>query len=510
MSDDSDSLATFRRLLESTTAPSGADSPVLLTDSLVGPAAGAVLRRCAVPHEFDPALLQRLGTYGEAEAAERYAQFSELSVIQVNADALCVHERWRRPLWSWWLEDTQRAEFVALNEALVEWFAAMPERSGDDTAARRRMFHLVGCRQDEGLQAFEALFRAARHRRRFSECSLLLRLIHEYDPLLRPRERALLTYHEGKLASDLRDWERSLTLLRTVADDEAVEVRLRVNAEVRVGHTLRQAGRPLEALTVLEKARDRVAAADPTAARSAWRVLYELGEVYRDLGQADDASAMLTRALASANDDEEDADVAGMLNSLGTVQLKLREIDSAIESFRASLDYLKQRGDAVRSGGVLNNLGLAQLERCDWPAAEESLAASLEAKRAAGDLLGQATTQLNLSRVQASQEHLDGACHSAEQAATLYEAAGDVRGRVRARLATARLLRRSGRMVEWAALLQALASEAQAAGDEVTAATARAELARNARRGGVPWWGKLLIVLALLLLIIAVAVAIAD
>jgi tetratricopeptide (TPR) repeat protein len=507
MKDDSDSLAAFRRLLETTTAPAGADSPELLTDSLVGSEAGALLRRCAVPHEFDRALLQHLGGLDAAEAAERYAQFSELSVMQINDGALCVHERWRRSLWRWWLDDSRRAEFVALNETLVEWFAARAEQ-GDATAARRRMFHLLGCRQDEGLRTFETMFRSARHLRHFSECSLLLRLVHEYDPLLRPGERAVLTYHEGKLASDLRDWDRSLALLHEVSDDDAAALGLRLSAQVRTGHALSQAGRPQEALVVLERAHVRIAA-EPTVVGLVWRVLYELGEVYRDLGRADDASATLARALASAGSAEQDVDVAGILNSLGTVQLKLREIDAAIESFRASLADLAQRGDAVRSGGVLNNLGLAQLERCDWQDAEASLSASLESKRAAGDAPGQATALLNLSRVQAAQERFDDACRSAEQAAALFEASGDLRASLRARLAKARLVRRAGRWGESVPLLRAVASEADAAGDEATASAARAELERKEPKRGLRWWAWMLIALpVLLLLTIAVLVAV--
>jgi len=474
---------------------------VLMTDGIVGPAAGALLRRCAIPHDFDRALLRHLGDLDEAQADVRYAQFAELSLMQISDSTLSVHERWRQPLWRWWLDAAQRSEFVALNEALVEWFAAPATFTGEDPAARRRMFHLIGCRQDEGMQVFEAQFRAARWRRRFSECTLLLRLAHEYDPVLHPRERALLKYEEGKLASDLREWERSLPLLRAVAEDADVDSQLRINAQVRVGHALRMTGRAPEALMLLKGARELVAA-EPAAAPSGWRVLYELGEVYRDLGRVDDASETLTAALTGANDDEEGSDVAGVLNSLGTVQLKLLETDKAISSFQSSLDHLKRFGDAVRAGGVLNNLGLAQLERCNWKAAEATLAESLQSKRAAGDVLGQATTLLNLSKAQAAQELLQDACLSAEEAAASYETVGDAPGRARARLALAKLLRRGKRRDELAALLKAVIADAEAAGDADTAAKASAELALSASKGGMPWWGWVLVAVGVVILLV--------
>lgn len=495
MNDSSESLAAFRRLLETTAEPS-VDRPVLLTDSLVGPIVGSILRRCAVPHEFDQALLQRLGNLSEVDAVKYYTQFSELSVIQVNANSLSVHERWRRPLWQWWLRDEQRSDFIAVNEILVKWFDDLTKLREDDVAARRRMFHLIAYRPDEGLQAFERLFRTARHRRQFSECSLLLRLVHEYDFRLPPSARALLTYQEGKLASDLRHWESALDLLSTVANNEDAAVELRVYAEVRYAHALRQVRRLRDALTVLEKAQSRIEA-NPAIAGLEWRVLYELGEVYRDLGQADVASTTLATALNLANDDEEEADIAGVLNSLGTVQLQLREIDGAINSFRASLDHLKRHGDAVRIGSVFNNLGLAQIERCNWKDAEASLTASLESKRAAGDQLGQATTLLNLSRVQAAQDHLDEASRSAEQSATLYMAVSDIRGRLRAQLSCARLLRRLGREAESTALLKATVDEAQGCGDVATATAALGELSRTAPRRGLPWWGWLTLIIGL-------------
>lgn len=504
MTGDSDraALAAFRSLLKDTAQP-GLDNPVLLTDGLVGPADGAFLRRCAIPHAFDQALLRELGALSEAEASRLYARFAELSLMQIGDSTLSMHERWRKPLWQWWLDPAQRNEFAAINEACVKWFAAPAAATGEDPVARRRMFHLIGWRQDDGMQMFEAQFRAARWRRRFSECSLLLNLAHEYDPVLRPGWRALLTYEEGKVASDLRQWDRSLSLLRGVAVDPDADLHLRIDAQVRVGHALRMTGRAPEALTLLEDLRDRATAEQ--AARSSSRVLYELGEAYRDVGRVNDASKTLLSALAIVDHDEDDADVAGILNSLGTVQLKLLETDRAISSFQASLDRLRRLGDAVRAGGVLNNLGLAQLERCDWKAAEATLRESLESKRSAGDVLGQATTLLNLSKAQAAQEHLEDACLSAEKAAASYEMVGDARGRARSRLALAKLLRRSKQHDNSVALLRKVIEDARASGDAHSVEEADAELALNVRKRNIPRWGwglagvVLLVLLAILL-----------
>lgn len=470
---DTASIESLRRLLESASAPAAAEGPVLLTDRLVGPVVGDLLRCCAVPHEFDCALLAWIGGIGPGEAEARYAQLTELSMMQVGRTSLSVHERWRESLWRWWLADAQRGRFVALSERLVEWFTRPASPTGEDPAARRRMFHLLGCRRDEGMAEFERLFRTARHRRRFSECSLLLRLVHEYNPVLAQRERALLSYHEGKIAIDTREWERALPKLQAVVGDVQADTHLRINAEVRMGHALRQLQQVDAARAALEHALARIDA-DPTAERSRWRVFYELGEIERDLGQVDRAAATLSQALARAQEHDDDADVAGVHNSLGTVQLRLRDTDAAAESFQASLEALRRRGDMLRQGTVLNNLGLTQLERCDWAAAAQAFGASLEIKRTAGDLLGQATTLLNLSRAQAAQGDAAGALDSAVEAQALFDRGGDPRGAALARQARERLASRQ-------------------AGVEPSAAADR-------REKRLPWWAWVLIVLGLLLL----------
>ena len=471
-----DALAAFQQLLEGTGTQGDAERPVVLTDALVGQELGTVLRRCAVPHEFDRRLLEQLGGFSETEAEQHFQEFSELSIMQFIGDSLSVHERWRKPLWSWWLEEEQRAGFVALNESLTEWFGASALASGSETDERRQMFHLVGCRQDEGLHMFTELCRRARHRRSFPECSLLICLVHEYEPVLAAPECAVIAYHDGKLASDLRDWERARGLFHSVATELAADSELQVIALVREGHALRELNRTEEALAVLQDARIR--STGEAASELAWRALYELGEIYRDLGQADLANRTLRDALDHASKAGDRADVAGVLNSLGTVQRKLRDTDAAIDSFHKSLEELERRGDVMRPGAVFNNLGLAQMDKLEWDAAEASFFASLECKRAAGDQLGQANTLLNLSRAQLAQDKLALAQQSAVQAGTLYGAVGDGRGQARALLGQARLAKRDRQAEAARGLFQQALECATAAGDTDIAGRARDELAR--------------------------------
>jgi tetratricopeptide (TPR) repeat protein len=471
----SDGLAAFRQLLSGEGTPEGTSRWVELTDALVGPELGLVIRRCAVPHEFDLRLLEHIGGFAPAEAEKHFREFSELSSMQLNGDALSVHERWRRPLWHWWLGDEQHPEFVTLSQSLAEWFGALAGSS--DIDERRQMFHLIGCRQEEGIRMFEYLCRRARMRHKFSECDLLIRLVNEYLPVLPARERAVISYHDGKLASDMRNWERAIELFDGVAKEPAAENDLQVNALVREGHALRMLDRTDEALRLLGEARDR--SGDAASTKQAFRALYELGEIYRNLGQVDLADRTLRAALDRASTAGEDADVAGVLNSLGTVRYRLRDTKGAIELYNASLKELERRGDVMRPGSVLNNLAVAQMDKLDWAGAEASLSRSLEYQRSAGDQVGQANALLNLSRAQSGQNKLALATESAAQAGALYEAVGEDRGHGRAVLAQARLAKREKQAEIARRLFDRAIELAAAAGDDATAARARDERSRT-------------------------------
>lgn len=424
-------LEAFRKLLDATSISSQQQRPILESDALVGPELGPLLRRCAVPHEFDRALLGLLGESDQKTAADRFDTFSELSLMQVQVanETLSVHERWRRPLWAWWLREEQRPEFIALSRSLADWFDGLEqsETGGGqrhEVLARKRMFHRIGCDPDKGIAEFEALCRTARHNWAFSECNLLIRLVKDYEPILNPRQRAVLGYHEGKLASDLHEWERALTAFRSVEAEPAAGAVLQIKAMVRAAHALRNLGRNDEALKELREARDRIPSGNGTAALS-WRVLYELGEAYRDLGDLDRAERALRAALDEAGKTNEEAELAGVLSSLGTVQSRLRNTSQAIESFQLSLKYLERSGEALRTGAVLNNLGVAQLEKTDWAGAQISFAASLERARTAGDRGGQATALFNSSRAQVALGEFAAAKDSAERAAKFFTEAGD-------------------------------------------------------------------------------------
>jgi len=510
--DPDGSLAAFKQLLEHAQAHREVEAPVTLTEALVGPERAPILRACAIPHEFGRDLLQIIGDWRSADEANRcYDAFSELSIVQPGAKGLSVHERWRKPLWTWWLRGENLAEFERISRHLADYFSAAADPEGGAAAAeallRAHMYHLIGADQPAGLTMFESLCRRARHQWRFTECNALIRLVHDYDPILAPRRLAVLGYHEGKLAADLREWKRAENLFRAVQSNPAATPPLRVNALVRLGHALREQQRIPEAITLLQQAQT-LADGAREAEGLGWRILMELGEAYRDTGDLENAEDTLLSAVDAARLANEPADLAGLFNALGTVYLKRRESARAIDAFTSSLTELERSGDVFRPAQVQNNLALAYSEQRNWSAAESAFAASLELKRQAGDVLGQGLALQNLSRAQAAQERLDEAIESSDAAVRIFAAQGDDRRAGVAKHTLGKHLRRKGDLQRARALLEEAVSLLQEAGDTKAAGAARLDLLALRAKVGLPWWawvpigvGALLVALLIVALI---------
>lgn len=206
---------------------------------VLDPAHANLLRLCAIPHHFSPQILRVLAPGLDWEQAEaRCRKFAQLSFIVSDADGLVLHDLVRRYLFTRWLKPEAAGEFRAASARLVKFFdQPSPESaaSAQESRPRNWMFHLIGADQERGFQEFEALCRRARRQLHLSECATLIRLVHEYDPILPPDLANRLAYHEGKLASDLREWARAEELFqRTLAAEQTPPI-LRLKALLRLG-----------------------------------------------------------------------------------------------------------------------------------------------------------------------------------------------------------------------------------------------------------------------------------
>ena len=354
------------------------------------------------------------------------------------------------------------------------------------------------------------LCRRARYQLRYAECGALIRLFRDYDPVLTPEHQVILSYHEGKMKSDMRDWEAAERVFTDLVQDPAADPVMRAKSHLRLGYVLAQQRRFQEALDACRKAHD-LAHADERVNTIMPRILHELGVACRDVGDQTQAEQFLL-ASAEAADLQEASDASGIAyNSLGRLYLKQHLATKAIRAFEMSLEKLESTKDQLRASQVYNNLGLAHGELGDWVSSESWFQKSLEIKRRSGDVLGQASALSNLLRVYTTQGRLEDAVAAAQEAIRQFHVGRDLRGAAIAQQNLAKTYKKLGQ----ADLCRDSYREAirlfTEANDTGGAAAAASELEILDEKTGLPWWAWLtLILFVLMVLIFAAAVIIVS
>lgn len=510
-------LAEFKQLLGDSAAKGPGGSVELLLAQM-DEASVHRLRLCSIPHEFDPGILHALAPdLNEKEAEKVCDDFAKLSLVRVLDHTLAIHEESRRYLFNQWLAPERRPEFVAANKALVDYFekqaARLQEQAASDksevveTAGRNRMFHAFGVSPRIGLAKFEELCRERREQLRLGECEILIKLVHEYDQVLDPVQAATVAYHEGKLATDRRQWPRAQDLYNRVLVTEGTPMQLRVKTFCRLGMIHDELRQWDAAIRLFEKGL-QLADARPDCARQIIHLHINLGSAYRDSGNLSQAEKFLREGIDLAKETNDLSSVADGYNALGTLFLNLHSTGSAIDAFGESLKHLEMAGDKFRQAQVYNNLGNAYFNQRDWAMSEQFFRQSLEIKRQAGDNAGQALTLTNLVRVYRARDQMPKAVQALEDAAQLF---AEVRDDYNVAL-TKRYLGRIYRSLHNLELSRKAFDEAAdlfARGKELQEAeNTRQETRALGDKGGLPWWAVTAIVLfALLIVLFVLAIA---
>ena len=504
----SDVLRQFDALLAGLSAGGSSIEALLM---LMPPEPAAQLRLCAIPHEFNPSVLRVLVPGLEVAAAEgRCEEFGGLSCVIAAPTGLALHHATRSELFRAWLRPERVEEFRQASARLVASQNGAPSAAPSaeyEVRQHSRMFHMLGADQERGLVEFEELCRRARQERRLAACATLIRLVHEYDPVLTEAQTATLTYHEGKLAADLRQWERAELLFRRVVDTTVATPDLIVRAHVRLGELAAEQGDLERAIEHYGLAQAR-STESSAVATPRYHILRSLGEAYRERGDYAQAERFLTESLElsrAANDTLASTDT---YNSLGTLYWRRREIEKATAAYQTSLEHLLHAGRRFQAAQVYNNLGMIHADGADWEEAQRAYEKSLEIKREAGDTLGQARTLTNLVAVYQGQQRLEAATEACLNAIRLFEEVRHLGGLAHAKRTLGRLyLARDERDAARKALGESVELfERQKAARE--AATTREELATIDARGGVPWWAWVAgLVLILLLIVVIVLIA---
>jgi tetratricopeptide (TPR) repeat protein len=431
------------------------------------------MRLCAIPHTFDAEILRVLEPTLATSAAEAFLEECghQPEILQL-ADCFALHDVVRDQLFRAWLTPEARPEFAAASRRLAEHYRTSAAGTAAAVARQRAyIFHQLGADLDDGFREFQRAYQERRDQSRFGECESLVRLLHEYEPMLGSPQRDWLRYYDAEIADDNRQLaqasEHLEMLLREPIPDE-----VRCAALLRLGSLRRRTGHLEAAERRCRECLD-LAARLATGGAPARLVHNELGIIARDRGDFDKARRELELALELAKAEGDRGDLAVAYNSYGTLLLKPSPSE-AVAALDACLKLLDPQQDGLRFAQVLNNLGLASADLGKWDESAIYYSRSLEIKRAAADLQGLASTLLNIARVHRARNDLGKAREVLMESIALFE-------RVNERLQGARAHRELARLALFDGTADEVAAHAHQAIKLFIAAGNRPEAAATGR-----------------------------
>jgi tetratricopeptide (TPR) repeat protein len=448
-------------------------------------------RLCAIPHQFDVDILQILAPELDLkQARERIAEFAELSTVLPSEEGWAMHGNARDYLFDQWLKPDKIHEFSAASSRLAAYFqeaAKAAEGAALESLQYQCMFHMLGANQNVGFAMFEQLCRAARRQFHLSKCESLIKLVDEYNQVLNSKHRLALSYHEGKLAMDQRQWDTARHLFGCLVEDGETSIHLKQKAYRRLGFIDCQQ-RHWEAAIRFYQLALSLADSDPKSSQEKHLTLHELGVAYRDSGKLGEAQELLNASIRLATERRDLPSLATAYNSLGTLYLTHRDIPQAVTAFESSLGYLHQCGDHFRIAPVYNNLGLAYANEREWKKSQQFFEKSLDIVVQAGDTLAQAEALNNLVWVYQNTGQLQEAIAVSYQSSELLMQLGELYKAAVVRRNLGRLYRRAKDMTQATKAFQEVEKlfERVNARDEMNSVIAERE--KLSKKIGLPWW----------------------
>jgi len=433
-------------------------------------------------------------------------EIANLSVVVQAGACFTLHDDARGHLFGRWLAPERRNAFADISARLAAHFAALETEGAGDVrtvAQRARIFHLLGADQAAGFAAFEALCRQERMEFRLHACEALIRLVHEYDPVLTPERRLRLRFIEARLLLDLRRYAEAETWLNELRTACADDPRLLVRVLFRLGRLCQIRRRRDEALSHYNAALALVATHEDLRDQEL-RLLQNLAMLQADRNELDAAAAVMAKAVKRAERLGDRGELAACHNSLGILLRRQSEPDRAIAAFQASLGYFEGGKDEFRTAQVHSNLGLAYADQADWERARQSLERALEISRQADDANGQATALINLMRPYLGLQRRADAIAAGEQAITLFTRIHNWHDAARTAESFARLYRRERRLPEARTALAQAAELYRRAADPARAAACDEMAGRIGSKRRMPWYVLVALVLLGCLTLVAI------
>jgi tetratricopeptide (TPR) repeat protein len=487
-----DALDRFKALLAQVDAGSGNPACDLLLAQLP-PDQARCFRLCAIPHQFDEGVLGALLPGAEARDITYYRDvLSGLALVSVHGEALALHDSARTYLFGKWLTDGD-PEFALASGRLADYFALRLREGNpyDEQLQRSQVFHRLGADPAAGTAELERLFAENRRAGRLAACEALLLLAHEYDPVLSDDHRDLLTYAEGVLAAERRDWARAEAIVGALLGKAALSSALRPRALARLGVIQLAQRRWDAALASLAEA--ETLAREAGADSDRLRIMSDLAVAYRNKGMRVKSENLIDEGIALAERRNDKECLAKFYNTLGSLRRSYSEHRAAIQAYETGLSRLDPEFDGADRASILNNIGEVYLQLSNWPESEKYFQGSLDISRKIADTFGQARELNNLARVWWNGSRRDDAVTASKTAANYF---GILRDNYSAGVVTFRLARlyRSAKDKDNAAQAYGAAADFfRAAGETRDAAEVEAERATLLRSPGLPWWAWLAI-----------------
>ena len=498
-----DTFEEYRALIEAMPSGLAGSIELLLREMEAGDA--MALRLAAIPHNLDAEILGVLLPELQSHEIDRLCdELANLSFMNQIAGTTLMHDEVRGYLFDQWLLKDKGKDFRDISARLVNYFEA---REGDHTteqevgAQLQAIFHQMGANPEAGFKAFEAFCRRERYRFRLHACETVIKLIHEYDSVLHHAHSLWLTYHEAKLAFDLRRYEDAETLFQKILAEPEIDAKLSVRCIYRMGN-IHQARRDWRAAISAYNEGLSIVAGHPETQNQEVKILQGLSTALRKMGKFQEAGDVLKNSIMLAESQNDRSALAAGYNSLGNLHRKLGQFKRAIEAFEMSLTFLNRNDESFRPSQVYNNLGLIYIDLTEWETARDYLEQSSEIAKLAGDTNGQAIALSNLGRVYLNLSEQKHAIEVAVTAVELFQQIHNWYGAAATCAGLARFYRRSKQISEARAYFVRSVSLFKRANASNQALEIEAEIARLGQRERLPWYAVTAIVLFILIFVL--------
>jgi serine/threonine protein kinase/tetratricopeptide (TPR) repeat protein len=230
----------------------------------------------------------------------------------------------------------------------------------------------------------------------------------EHASIMNDYEQAIESY-EALYATVPEDIEVNFNLARLYEDTlefdfarEHLERVLRydpnyVDALYALGRVEIRAGNPQEAITPLNQALALTIQLENQEGRG--RVLNAIGIAYKRMNNLDEALRIYTEALEIRRQLDQKSGIAASLSEIGEIQYMLGDLDEALDSYDEALAIRQEIGDRAGVGGSLIDLGNLALDRGQSEEALEYYKDSLQIQREIGNQRDEALCLNNIGAV---------------------------------------------------------------------------------------------------------------